>query len=659
MSVQSVHAFSQLSPAVAANLKARAGYVDGDNGRLQKDKVLGSKTLGQFERNVRAPTSNAKFNAERHYRTKHLGALAFIDAESKLTEDTKRQLHGGIPTPNLTDEQLLKIGESKGMRTVHYSLDKMVGPKTKKAIAQKSASADAESKPAVDDQPKLEGKEWAKQKLRKARQNLKPGNIAAKVKTLDRNTVAEALARGSDRMSTTGDAVNAVSTIIVNSLSALTAPTKDGDSAKHSIVRVLFSIPVLAILSLSSFNLRTLVNRLDPDNDAKLLDVDRPYDPELTPEENLALANEGDFKATRAVGWYWWAPAFQGAALVGQAAACAITDESKAMSLESVKQVEDDTNDSMNKLLALIKGVRGDNVAENLLIEGLNRSISAKYRSNNKPDVWLAFKDAKTTDEVKAAIVDFLNTEEPGGDKRLSRFNRERQLLKLMKLAENSRTEGCGGKEFESARLKTERVCAEANNAIGMALAKVVYRASRGGERESVAKIARWIEKHSEPSNKERRIRELATPEGRYAHRYHPLMIKENGGPLSKALVKTGFFLRDFGRNYILSLDTNLARVIRYTVQHLYENITGRHASMSVCHTFGMLTGWLIVGSALTALSGGLELALGPAAVAVSLMTQGAGMSVGFVSLTFAYAGFAAVGGLFMLAAMALARAGL
>lgn len=659
MSALSVTSFSQLSPAVSANIKARAGYVDGDNGRLRKDTVFGSETLARADRNVRAPTSNAKFNAERHYRTKHLGALAFIDAKSKLPDGTKQQLCGRIPTPHLTDEQLRKIGESKAMRDVHYSLDKMVDPKTKKALAKKTASADAESKPDATDQPKVTGRKWLKQKFGKARENLKPTNIAAKAKKIDRNTVAGALARGADRLSSIGDAVNAVTTITVNTLSALSAPTKDGDSAKHSAVRVLFSLPALAILFVSSFSLRSLVNRLDPGNDAKLLDVDHPYDPELTPEENLAKANEGDFKVTQAVGWYWWAPAFQGVALVAQAAACAIADESQAVSLESVKVVEDDTSDIITKLSNMINGIRGDTVAENLLIEGLNRSVSAKYRLNNKPKVWLKLKAAETPAQVEKAIAEYLTTEEPGGDKRLSRFNRERHLLKLMKLAENSRTEGCGSKEFESARLKTERVAAEANNAIGMALAKVVYRASRDGEIKSVAKMARWIEKHSESSNKGRRIRDLSTPEGRYAHRYHPLMIKENGGPVSKALVNIGFFLRDFGRNYILSADTNLARVIRYTVQHLYENITGRHASMTMCHTFGMLTGWLIVGTALTALSGGLELALGPAAVALKLMSSGAGMSVGFVSLTFAYAGFAALGGLFMLAGMGLAWAGL
>lgn len=659
MSAPSVTAFSQLSPAMAANIKARAGYVEGDNGRLRKDTVFGSKKLAQADRNTRAPTSNAKFNAERHYRTQHLGALAFIEAKSKLPENTKQQLNGSKQAPRLTDEQLLKIGKCKAMRDVHYSLDKMVGPKRKKAIAEKTASAEAKPNPDAADSPKVAGREWLKLQASKARENLKPSNIAAKAKKIDRNTVAGALARGADRLSSIGDAVNAVTTITVNTLSALTAPTKDGDSAKHSAVRVLLSLPALAILFVSSFSLRSLVNRLDPGNDAKLLDVDHPYNPELTAEENLALANEGDFKVTQAVGWYWWAAPTHAVAMVGQAAACAIADESQAMSLESVKEVEADTKAITKKLSEMINGIRGDTVAENLLIEGLNRSVSAKYRLNNKPKVWLELKDAKTPEDVENAIAKFLNTEEPGGDKRLSKFNRQRHLLKLMKLAENSRTEGCGSKDFESARLKTERVAAEANNAIGMALAKVVYSASRDGEIKSVAKMARWIEKHSESSNKGRRIRELSTPEGQYAHRYHPLMIKENGGPVSKALVNIGFFLRDFGRNYILSADTNLARVIRYTVQHLYENITGRHASMTMCHTFGMLTGWLIVGSALTALSGGLELALGPAAIALKLMSQGAGMSVGFVSLTFAYAGFAAFGGIFMLAGMGLARAGL
>lgn len=610
---------------MSENLQARAGYVMRPDGQLVRGRVLGFTCLYALNKKITDPTSNAKFNKNTKINTEHLTSLALIKSQNASPKGLSSHLTDGRVPVALTHEQKVVIGQSKEFKNTVYSVDSITYSREKQRFE------------ALGAQPKLEVRwEHYKNEVKHLRSPVHPVDAAVKLRKAKRNDWARHIAGASKRWSSGGDAVNAVTTITANSGAALVGPSKDGDSVKHTGMRCAFTAFSLAVLGANGAMWRSIIQALDDGEAAKLV---------------------GDFAVTQSVGWYWLMPIFHGVAFAGQLGAAALVDKTVDVKVQKVTEAEVSKNKTLEKVSDMINAVRHDPVARRVLIEGLNRRVSAKYRTNGVPKVWLKLETARTPAELQLAIAEFLADTEPGGESQISVFKREYQLLKVFKLAENNRTEGASDKCDESARMNFERKALKAHSPASRLVAKAVYRISGHGKIESVAKLARWIEKQSDISYMERRKTSLMTVEGRIKHRYHPQVARSQGGPLSKALFNLGFFVRDFGRNVILSLDTNLARVIRCTVQHLWENITGTHASRTMCHTFGMITGWLIIGVALTVLSAGLDAGLGAAGAVIT--SDGPGFGVGFASLTFAYWGCAMAGGAIWLLAMALARAGI
>lgn len=629
MSVSSVTSLQHLQNGVADNLLSRGGYVRRADGQFTKGRLFGSTTCYALNKKITDPTSNAKFNKNAKLHSQHITSTALIKAQCALPAGLGNKSCGGALPQPLTQEQKMAISRSQIFKSSLYTVDSMAFQREKERFK------------ALEEKPKFDVR-WGRRV-----NNLKQGNVQIDVSKLgkmirgvNRNAVAIYLAGGSKRWSSVGDAVNAITTLTANSGAALVGPSKDGDSVKHAAVRCAFTLVSLAVLAANGCMWRSIINSLDDGDDAKLV---------------------GDLKVTQTVGWYWLMPLFHGVSFAGQVGSALLVDETKDVDVEKVSEAECNTNQTIDKLSCMINSVRHDPAARQMLIEGLNRRISDKYRSNGVPEVWLKLEAAKTPAELKLAIAEFLTQEgsSAGGqtNTKMAQFKREYQLLKLFKLVENNRTEGASDKCDESARMNFERRTLKAHSPLGRLFAKAVFRASGNGKVESVAKLARWIEKQSDISYQERRKASLMNAEGRIKHRYHPQVARHQGGPLSKALFNLGFFVRDFGRNVILSLDTNLARVIRNVVQHLWENLTGTHASATMCQTFGMITGWLIIGAALTALSVGMDAVFGAASGVIT--DSGSGLGVGFASLTFAYGVCAATAGVITLLAMGLARAGL
>lgn len=579
---------------IQANVFSRAAYYLLPDGQLKKGKILGSRKLYTLHQRTSNPTSNTRLHCKARLRASGLTSARLMVAQEALSNEQRSKLRtppGTFLPTLLTEDQKRQIGDDIGFKKSYHSLDHMANRKARPQDTIK----------------------------------------------LDRNDFAVYMAGGGKRVSSIGDAVNGITTMTINSLTAMVCPSSDQDSIKHTFARCVFLLPSLVILGLNGYAQRSIINALDETDKAEIFN---------------------GLEVTETVGWYWLMPLFHGVALTGQVIAVAAVDKGRIVDVERVTEAEYEKNETLVKTSNMINAIRNDKAMRTLVIEGLNRRVNRAYKTHNVPDVWLKLENATTPAELQKAIAEYLTTSKPGVNKQNDLLARENQILSVLKLAESDRTVD-NGKLDESARLHTERKFGKAHEIIGKFVARKVYKLSDKGKIKGVAKLARWIETHSELKYRERRSEYLKTAEGRIDNRYHPTVVRENGGPLSKALVNIGFFVRDFGRQIVLSLDTNLARVIRSVVKYLWEKMMGSHASMLMCNTLGMIVGWLVVGVALVAISSGLEAAFGAVGVAGMLTTNGAGFGVGFASLTFAYGLFAAAGGVFMLAGMGLARMGL
>ncbi len=607
---------------------ARGGYELSPSGQVEKGKTFGSATAYKLCQTMANGTSNAKFHHRATIKSDHTTTMRMIVAKASLPDSTRSQLtvsNGkGMPTA-LTEEGKRVIGNDAGVKESFHSLDSMATRRGKERYDAKKERPDWQVKWA----DKREQIKAGKCPIDISLEDLKP--------KVDRNAFAVYMAGGGKRLSSIGDAVNAITTMTANSLTGMACPSKDQNSIKHTVARCATIIVALAILGANGAAWRAIIEAVDETDSAELLK---------------------GVEVTEVVGWYWLMPLFHGIALANQLIAVAAVDKGRAVDVEDITEAENKKNDTLVKASNMINAIRNDKAMRTVLIEGLNQSVKSTHRTNGVPKAWLALEQATTPAELEKAIAAYLTEDEPGVRNQMSQFTRECHILKILKLAENDRTEAdSDSKLYESGRNYTERKLGKFNEAIGNLLSQGVYKLSNKGKIESVAKFSQWIKTHTNAEYRERRYNLLQTAEGRIGHRYHPTVVRETGGPLSRALVNIGFFVRDFGRYGILSLDTNLARVIRYAVQHLWEGVMGSHASMIMSHTFGMVGGWLIVGVALAVLSQGFEAVFGVAGA--MLTSSGPGFGVGFASLTFAYGVLAAAGGVFMLAGMGLARVGL
>lgn len=411
--------------------------------------------------------------------------------------------------------------------------------------------------------------------------------------------MARALIRVGKKLSSIGDMVNAVTTVVINSFRNLIREILDNDSWCHISIRALFCWPALIIMGGSCLAIQAMIKAIPGGESTKLF--------------GRALT---DF-----VGWYWWLAPTHFAGGLCQFAGSKMRNTKAHLSDKQIRFIAQDSLKAFRNLAVLVQAcpIDGQEGWRAPLMECLKKVVdkeTAEAVLDKLAEATGSVNDEVTLEQAVASkVAELFSEAAKAKDSNTKVFKYEKALLSLMWKA-TDQTAAASLDQNHNAKSYVESQARASHYALNKSLSDYFYRQSKGrecgglGYYKTMYKAAEYFRKQASPSYCNRsyqRLKETPTEVARHdpAYMHHLRVLRDDPrrSCVTRTLAKAGLGLRDFARVHVLCIDTNTARALRHRFIKAYEKHYHEHGSVMGAQTMGMLVGWFTVGFALNALS--------------------------------------------------------
>lgn len=441
--------------------------------------------------------------------------------------------------------------------------------------------------------------------------------------------VTLALAKWAKGLSSAGDWFCAICTTAVEGSIRFLKVTQDSNSLTHRIARVLFGGIALSIIGIWTLN-KLALSLISPSS----VGVD---------------AN--DF-----FGWYWITSLTHLPSLIAQGVLKLCKSTSGDLSDAAAQHAQAMQQRIINGLWDMkVHFEQPENRQQlDVFAQGLNKTLFDGQPSKRLPRVAQLIMNSRNKAELERNLANYLG--EPNTTERI-KVSREKEVLTILRLIENHQSMGRlhEGGDMAVRTWIEDKFCAKATDQVDLTFEKACRKLHEATGWKFAKKAADVLDKRvNYIKNQKAKASAKNTFDWQRAHACHTQSILNNPDAPGwiKGLVTCSERIHTFGRMYVLSLDTNLSRIVRYCIKGITEFIGGGHASQQACHTAGHLIGWSVVNGGIAAASMGLGMATG-FTPSISLNPDGVAPSVSGMGLTSFYIVFAGIS----LIPMALAKA--